>query len=152
MTQSRREVSGQRRRAVGTRVAGVEAAERLERFFSPSRAVRRSGESKTFGQKHGPRGNVASGLVVTLDQFGRHRHRVTDIGKALAADTVDWKLAGLSWPHVYAGEVADRVVVLRVAQPTQSYLAGIAGRMVDAVRKFAGVGPAPTAAPPGTVT
>ena len=105
----------------------VETAERFQRFFGPCRPVRRGRESKTLGQEHGPRGDVASGEVVTFDQFGRHRHRVTDVGKALAADTVDGKLAGLSWPHVYAGEIADRVVVLRVAQPTQSDLARIAG-------------------------
>uniref|UniRef100_A0A6J6A1B3 Unannotated protein n=1 Tax=freshwater metagenome TaxID=449393 RepID=A0A6J6A1B3_9ZZZZ len=127
MPQGRRDVLIERRLSVGTSVAAVEAAERVQRFFGPCGSVRRRGESKTVGQEHGLSGDVASGVVVTFDQFGRHRHRVPDVGKALAADAVDGKLAGLSWPHVHASEIAYRVVVLRVAQPTQRYLAGITG-------------------------
>ena len=65
--------------------------------------------------------------MVSLDQLGRHRHRLPDIREALASDAVDGKLAGLRRPHVHAGEIADRVVVLRVAQPTQRHRPGIAG-------------------------
>ena len=65
--------------------------------------------------------------MIAFDQFGRYRHCVADVRKPLAADAVDGKLAGLGWPHVHAGQIADGVVVLRVAQPTQRYLPGITG-------------------------
>ena len=59
--------------------------------------------------------------MVSLDEFGRHRHRVSDVGKAFATDAVDGELASLRRSHVNAGEIADRVVVFRVVQSTQRY-------------------------------
>ena len=62
----------------------------------------------------------------------------------LAAD-VNWLVDNVRW------DLEDDLARAIGDAPAHN-LAGIAGRMVDAVRKFAGVGPAPTAAPPGTVT
>jgi ubiquinone biosynthesis protein UbiJ len=62
----------------------------------------------------------------------------------LAAD-VNWLVDNVRW------DLEDDLARVIGDAPAHN-LAGIAGRMVDAVRKFAGVGPAPTAAPPGTVT
>ncbi|MEI6158780.1 MAG: esterase-like activity of phytase family protein, partial [Roseococcus sp.] len=45
----------------------------------------------------------------------------------LASSAVSRKFAGLCWPHVHTGEIADGVVVLRVAQPTQCHRPGITG-------------------------
>ena len=116
-----------RRLPVGPGLAGVETAERLERLLGPSRAVRRGGKAEALRQKHGPRRHIACRQVVPLDQAGSHRHRVTDVGKTLAADAVRGKLAGPGGPHVHAGEIAHRVVILSVAQPAQRHRPGVAG-------------------------
>ena len=71
--------------------------------------------------------DITGGLMVAFNQTRGHWHRVSDVGEAFATDTVDRKLAGPRWPHVHAGEIADRVVVLRVAQPTQRHRPGITG-------------------------
>ena len=125
--QGRREMRPQRRLTVGAGMAGVEAAERFESLLGPIRALGGRGEAKARGQQHGPRGNVASGQVVAFDQTGSHRHRVADVRKPLAANAVGGKLASPRRPHVDAGEIADRVVVLGVAQPSQRHRTGVAG-------------------------
>ena len=127
MAQGRREVRGQRRLSVGTSVASVEAAERFQCFFGPCRPVRRGGESKTLRQEHGPRSDIASGLVIAFDQFRSHRHRVADVRKPFAADAVDGKLASPRRPQINAREIADRIVVFGVAQPPQRYRPGVTG-------------------------
>ena len=59
--------------------------------------------------------------MIALDQPRRHRHCLADIGKTLATHTVGRELTRARRLHVHAGEIAHRMIILRIGQPTQRH-------------------------------
>ena len=105
----------------------MKRAERLLSLGRPLRPIRRGGEPKARRQQHRSGSDIAGGVKISLDEHGRHGHRLADIGEALAADGVGGKFAGLRRPDVDAGEIPHGVVVFDVAQPPQRDRPRVAG-------------------------
>lgn len=85
----------------------------------------------------------ASSIARTLVRGERPPVRIE--GDVQLAADVNWLVDNLRW------DLEDDLARIIGDAPAHT-LSAIAGRMLDAVRKFAGGGPAPSAAPPGTVT
>ena len=121
MFQRRREMRRERRPSPFIRIAGVKTAQRFLRLSRPVRAIWRRRKPKARRQQHRARRDIACGLMIALDQPGRHRHRLTDIGKALAAHAVRSELTGPRRLHVHTREITHRMVIFRIGQPPQRH-------------------------------
>ena len=125
--QRRRKMDSERGLPIGPSVAGVKTSQCFLCLRRPIGTVRGGRETEARGQEHRPRRDIAGRLMVALDQTGRHRHRLTDIGKALAANAVGRKLTDLGRTHVHAREIAHRMVILRIGQSPERHWPWVAG-------------------------
>src|SRR6185295_13254482 len=120
----RGEIGLQRELAVGAD-GREEGAQRDQRLVGPVALVLRGREAEAVGQQHEARGDLLRGREVFLQQGGGEHEGVARVGEALAGGAVGRKVArGL---EVDAGQVADRVVVLGVAEAADDDAAGVAG-------------------------
>ncbi len=74
-------------------------------------------------------GHFVGGLQVLVQQGGRHGQGLARIVESGGVGRVDGEFA--RGPDIHPGEVADRVVVFRVAQPARQHDAGIPGIAPD---------------------
>ena len=81
-------------------------------------------EVEPVGREHHVIRHFARGLQILVQQRGRHGQRLAGVVEAGGVGRVDGKLA--RGTHVDAGQVADGVVVLGVAQPARQHQSGIA--------------------------
>ena len=112
-------------RVIG-RLAVVEIDDALDRVLLAVRLdqhrIRR--EVDAVGRQHHVIGHFARGLQILVQQRGRHGQRFAGVVEARRIGRIHRKLPREL--HVLAGEIANRVVVLGVAQPARQHQPGIA--------------------------
>ena len=86
-------------------------------------------EIDAIGREHRMVGDLARALQIFVQQRRRHGQRLAGIVEAGGVGGIDRELAGDL--HVLAGQVADGVVVLGVAQTARQHDAGIAAQPPD---------------------
>ena len=89
-------------------------------------------EVEPVGREHHVIAHFARGLQILVEQRGRHGQRLAGVVEAGRIGRIDRKLARRA--NVHAGQVADGVVVLGVAQAARQHRPGIAGVLSRLVR------------------
>ena len=102
-----------------------EVAEREGRLVGPVALRLRGREAEAVRQKHDVVGDLLGRVQVLAEQGRRHDERVAGVREAFARGAVRREIAG--GLEVDAGQVADRVVVLGVAEAADDDAARVAG-------------------------
>ena len=92
---------------------------------SVSTSIGWGAKSNAVGREDHVIGHFARGLQILIEERGRHGQRLAGVVEAGGVGGIDGELAGGA--HVDAGEVADGVVVLGVAEAARQHGTGIAG-------------------------
>jgi len=107
-------------------VAGVEPAESAGAFVGPVAAALRRRETEAVGQQNGVVGDLLGRVEVLVEQRGGNvREGLGGVGEPLPRGTVGRELTGR--PEVHPGQIADRAVVLGVAQTAERDVSRVAG-------------------------
>ena len=115
-----------RRTTARHRVAPVELANRRQSFLRPIPLRRAQRPANAVRQQHGVISDVFRRVEILRHERWRHHKRVADVHEAFARGGIDRKLLRRI-ERLHAGQITNRVSVLRVVQPSQNDRSRIAG-------------------------